>query len=298
MRQARRIGRLGILAAGVGIGAALAATAGTASADPSTDPFSWIGGLDLGDLSVPAQAATLDVQISIDGMDLFPTAGNTATATSGVGDIAIAIGNGADATASGGIVDSAFAVGNDAGAYAGGGSGSNFDTAIDIGNNTGANDATIASFGNDDTAIDIGNNTGDVEGPGANFGNDDTAIDIGNFTGYGEGSFAGYGNDNLAASVGNGSDANAGGYNESLLSNDNIAYVLDPTGTDGSYADAGANGSTAGGYDLAAVLGGDEQGAFATGAQNLYDIMTALGNESGTAASTSGGFLADLLSLF
>ena len=142
MRQARRIGRLGILAAGVGIGAAVAATAGTASADPSTDPFSWIGGLDLGDLSVPAAdpAQALDIQISIDGIDLFPTAGNTATATSGVGDIAIAIGNGANA-----------------GAF-----GSNFDTAIDIGNNTpgGADGATVFGTGSFDTAIQIGNNTG------------------------------------------------------------------------------------------------------------------------------------------
>jgi hypothetical protein len=31
------------------------------------------------------------MQISIDGTDLFPTAGNTATATSDMGDIAIAI---------------------------------------------------------------------------------------------------------------------------------------------------------------------------------------------------------------
>jgi len=50
MRDVKRIGRLGVLAVGLGIGAAVAST-GTASAD--------------------------DFQISIDGMDLFPTAGNT-----------------------------------------------------------------------------------------------------------------------------------------------------------------------------------------------------------------------------
>jgi hypothetical protein len=38
--------------------------------------------------------------------------------------------------------------------------------------------------------------------------------------------------------------------------------------------------------------------ASAPGADYLYDIISALGNESGTAAATSGGFLAELLSLF
>ncbi|MGO8966604.1 hypothetical protein [Mycobacterium sp.] len=31
---------------------------------------------------------------------------------------------------------------------------------------------------------------------------------------------------------------------------------------------------------------------------DLYDILSGLGNESGAAAATSGGFLAELLSLF
>ena len=105
MMNAHRITRTlgtaagGLLAVGLGIGAALAATPGVASADPSTDPFSWIGGMDLGDLSVPAQTSFLDMQVSIDGMDLFPTFPNTATAFSGPGDIAIAIGNDATANA-------------------------------------------------------------------------------------------------------------------------------------------------------------------------------------------------------
>jgi hypothetical protein len=38
--------------------------------------------------------------------------------------------------------------------------------------------------------------------------------------------------------------------------------------------------------------------ASARGADDLYDIISALGNESGTAAAASGGFLAELLSLF
>lgn len=51
------------------------------------------------------------MQVSILGFDLFPTAGNTATATSNFGDIAIAIANGADSNATGGIFDFAFADG-------------------------------------------------------------------------------------------------------------------------------------------------------------------------------------------
>jgi len=77
MKQASGIGRLAGLAVGLGIGAALAATPGVASADD------------------------LDFQISIDGYDLLPTAGNEASATTTAGDlgIAIAIGDGASATA-------------------------------------------------------------------------------------------------------------------------------------------------------------------------------------------------------
>lgn len=76
----------GLLAVGLGIGAALAATPGIASADASTD---WLSSIDqlLGSLSAPATTSSLDMQVSIDGTDLFPTAGNTATAASDSGDI-------------------------------------------------------------------------------------------------------------------------------------------------------------------------------------------------------------------
>jgi hypothetical protein len=131
----------GLLAVGLSIGAALT-TPGLASADPSTDPFSWIGGLDLGALTA---AAPSDMQISIDGMDLFPTLGNTATATSGMGDIAIAIGAGSTATATGGIFDTAFADGTTSAALVVGG---NFDTATAVG----PNDDALAHFGNGDLA--------------------------------------------------------------------------------------------------------------------------------------------------
>jgi hypothetical protein len=119
MMNAHRITRTlgtafgGLLAVGLGIGAALAATPGVASADSSTD---WLSSIDqlLGGFSVPAAdpAQALDMQISIGGLDLFPTADNTATATAGGDNIAIAIGNGATATiSSGNASDLAFADG-------------------------------------------------------------------------------------------------------------------------------------------------------------------------------------------
>ena len=122
MNQATAIGRLSILAVGLGIGAAVVATPGVASAD--------------------------DFQISIDGFDLFPTAGNTATATSDMGDIAIAIGNGAHATAASGIGDFAFADGANSIADAGAGIGGSFDSAFD----------SALVFGSDSTAVagDVG----------------------------------------------------------------------------------------------------------------------------------------------
>jgi hypothetical protein len=105
------IGRLGGLALGLGIGAAVAATPGVASADPSIDPFSSIDQL-LGGLAVPAAdpAQALDIQVSISGLDLFPTAGNTAIADAGPGSIAIAIGAGSFAD-TGTFGDVAFADG-------------------------------------------------------------------------------------------------------------------------------------------------------------------------------------------
>jgi hypothetical protein len=120
----------GLLAVGLSIGAALAA-APVASADASSDP--WVDQL-LNGLSVPDPAATLDMQISIDGTDLFSTTGNTATATSDSGDFAIAIGNGANANATGGIGDFAFADGANSTAEAG--YSGDFDSAVVFGANS------------------------------------------------------------------------------------------------------------------------------------------------------------------
>jgi hypothetical protein len=87
-----------------------------------------------------------DVQISIDGSDLFPTAGNGATATSDTGDIAIAIGNGADASATGGTGDFAYVDG--AGSTAEAGFNGDFDSAVVVGANSTA-EAGFGSCGSD-----------------------------------------------------------------------------------------------------------------------------------------------------
>jgi hypothetical protein len=370
MVHARGLGRLGTLAVGLGIGAAMAHSP-VAAADSSTD---WLASVDslLGGLSAPAEASSgLDIQISIDGTDLFSATDNSATATSGQGDIAIAIGDGASANANGGSGDFAFADGSGALASAGGLSadtGANDDTAIDIGTNSTGNSLPDGAFaGNDDlignntggtgsgdTAIDIGNNTADpsIAGPmpdsghdgafaGAGGlalangnGNDNTAIDIGNNAGINEGADAfdgdgnyasesgnttgdaeeveaGNGDDNIAISdtsySANSSGVVAGDGNgnygyvdgpensgaEALEGDHDIAYVLDPFGSTASVATSGLGGND----DLAAALFAD---GFpnATGADSMYDIITALGNETGTAASTGGSFLSELLSLF
>lgn len=107
------LGRVGVLVAGLGIGVALASIPGTASADSS----GWLSSVDgvVSGLSAPAETASLplDIQISIDGTDLFSSGDNEATATSGQGDIAIAVGDGASANATGGTDDYAVADGFD-----------------------------------------------------------------------------------------------------------------------------------------------------------------------------------------
>jgi hypothetical protein len=280
MMNARGIARLGMLAVGLGIGAAVASTPGVASADSSTD---WLPSIDnvLGAATIPVVSAPLDIQISVDGHDLFPTTDNTAFAESSAGDIAIADGDGADASAVGGDGDVADASGTDALAVAGGSTGSNFDTAIDIGNNTvavqpypdGAYANAVGSPGSFDTAVDLGNNNQ---------------------------VWATIGNDDSASVVGNNSDGYAGGdfYDPSATGNHDIATVFDPFGTVGSYANAGATegvDGTSGNSDLAAALFIDGAGVNVAGVSDVADVN---GEALSGAATTGGTLLADLLSLF
>jgi hypothetical protein len=228
----RGLARLGMLAVGLSIGAAVASTPGIASADD------------------------LDFQISIDGYDLLPATDNSATASSSMGDIAIAWGDGANASATGGVGDFAESVGAGAGTTAGGDSTSNFDTAIDIGNDTGTGGHVYAVYGSDNFSY----------------------VDAANSTAYAGG--------NVTDSAVTGSH--------------DFTAIIDPFGAGGDIAFSGAGlGSNPGSYDLASILFDDNASAYtATGANYLYDIVSTLGAESGTAAATSGGWLADLLSLF
>jgi len=240
MRHVKRIGRLGVLAVGLGIGAAVAHSP-VASADSSSD---WLSAVDsvLGGGAVPAPSSGMDLAISFDGYTLFHE--GTATAITKTGDYSLAIADGyfADAYALG-TGDSAVADGSYAYAYSAGGSG---DVAVADGTVADAEAGGLNgdTGADDDTAIDIGNNPGgvydgayagnaDLNGGGTGTGSDDTAIDIGNnsddgILGGDDGSFAGAGglvedsgdgNNDTAIDVGdnsgfdNGVDAVAGNGN-------------------------------------------------------------------------------------
>jgi hypothetical protein len=125
MLRSRGLGRLGLLAVGLGIGAALGSTPGVASGDSSTD---WLSSIDqsLGGLPVPAADTVQDMQISIDGTGLI-SGPNTAFAFSGPGSVAIAIGDNSYASAQNGMFDFAFADGSNSMAEAEEG---NFDVAV------------------------------------------------------------------------------------------------------------------------------------------------------------------------
>jgi hypothetical protein len=362
------IARLSTLAVGLGIGAALAASPGIAAADASND---WLSAFDLLGGALPAPATSgLDLAISFDGYSLLSDGSASAVTTSGDYDLAIAYGANSLAEAVDGQGDTAFASGEYARAVAydgtgdyaladgtrayadaGGQTGANYDTAIDIGNNTvptvGSADGAYAGAGaldggvgtgSYDTAIDVGNNTdtmangddGAYAGAGGlvgytGDGNHDTAINVGNDSGVGANAtavqgdynsasdygnntgnsffsaFAGIGNGDSATAVGNNTVASAGGYlyDTSLTGNNDVANAFDPFGTLGGEATSGASSTASGNWDLAAIFGVDGASAnSATGADYLYDIVTALGNESGAAAATSGGWLSELLSLF
>jgi hypothetical protein len=97
MQHANRIRRIGGLAVGLGIGAAVAAMPWVARADPFPPPFD-----------------PNDIALSIDGMTILQL--GTATATSGTGDFAFADGAGSTALAGeagSGQFDTAFAYGAD-----------------------------------------------------------------------------------------------------------------------------------------------------------------------------------------
>ena len=277
----RGIARLGIFAVGVGIGAAAAQTP-VASADSSTD---WLSSTDsaLGAGAVPVVPSTLDYQISIDGYDLFPETGNSATAISGMGDIAIAYGSGAYAVADGGIGDYALADSTGsfgatavAGDPASGATGNNFDFASAIGG-TGAASAFAGFNGSFDSASAVGTGADAISG-------DNGSSDSASAVGQGVLAEAGHGSaatpadydsadvlGNLSAPTTNVTEAVAGSTGLGLSGSNDTAFVFDPLGTLGSNAFAGFGNNV----DLAGVFA-DDWHALATSASNMIDLLPSL----------------------
>jgi hypothetical protein len=294
MVNARRLGQLGMLALGVGIGSAMAATPGIASADnsqvvSSIDPSGLFPAAD------PAQS--LDFQISIDGTDLFSTVGNSATAFSGAGDIAIAFGAGAEAIARGGYGDYATADGTDAFAEAGDGgvgtTGNNFDYASASGTDAAAqagddpnsefSDATGNSF---DSATASGNDATAYAGFNGSF---DSAAASGNVANALAGD---NGNGDFASAIGGNTDAEAGESGLAVPANDDTAIVVGnliiaPTGLTAAIAGGGFSSPSdgvigdGGSNDIAFIT--DPFGAVGSGAVsglgNNFDLAGVFGDD-------------------
>lgn len=283
MSNANRIGGLTVLAMGLSIAAAVTAWPGTAVADGgSLQPDPWIAADAVSLLSSDPPTPT-DIDVSIDGIDVFNGHG-TASASSGMGDIAIAIGPHADAIAKGGYGDfaSADSTGSN-GAYvvagddATGATGNNFDFASAVGNNAsatagdtnGSPDITGSSF---DFANTVGNNASAQSGMN---GSNDIANILGNnaFASAGDSNNAAAPADfdsasiltNLFASTTNTSDAWAGGLGSSGAHD--LAFVFDPFGTVGSDATAGLGHN----FDLAGALG-DELNSLSAGSDFVFHI--------------------------
>jgi hypothetical protein len=241
MSHAKAIGRLGMLAVGLGIGAAMAATPGIASADsPAVDAAAFDPSALIAD---PAPAISgLNLAISIDGVSLFQS--GTASASSGTDDIAIAYGSGSYADAGSkiepGTGDYAFADGTDSSAYAGSGTD---DTAKAVGSGSFAGSGS----GNGDTAYADGAGT-TAEAGGTQTGG---VVDIA-------------GNNDYASAVGTNDFADASALVNGMYgaSSGDIATVI------GNSSDASAG---VGNADFAGAFG-DSLTATASDASNLFVV--------------------------
>jgi hypothetical protein len=246
MNHGKAIGRLGMLAVGLGIGAAVAGTPGIAAADSTPvdaaafDPSALIAD--------PAPAVSgLNLAISIDGIPLFQS--GTATAESGTDDIAIAYGNDSTAiagdTESPGTFDYAFADGTNATANAGIG---NFNSSTAVGTDSSA----FSGTGNGDTASADGTET-QADAGGEYYPGNPNTLDVA-------------ANDSYASAVGNNDFAQAGS---------DIDGSATTTAVTGDIATIIGNGSDAyagvGSYDFAGVFG-DSLTATATDASNLFVV--------------------------
>jgi hypothetical protein len=270
MKSTRALTRLGLLAVGLGVGAAFASMPAIASADTSSD---WLSAVDsLFSSATPAADPTagMDVAISYGGATLFQI--GTASASSGSdGDFAIAYGADSSATATG--TDSyATVYGEDSSAVAGG-AGSKTDVATVLGD--GSHAVSGGAGSSEDAAFVYGD------------GSDATA------GGYGDNP----GNQDIAAIVGSGDGAEAGS-NATGAGNYDIAYVesndlgtANATGLSDlidilkQYDDWAANGGLPTVDAAAAESGG-----------HLTDLLSAF--DGGSAAADASNLWTDLASLF
>jgi hypothetical protein len=262
--------RLGLLAVGLGVGAAFASMPALASADTSSD---WLSAVD-SFLSTAAPAAgttpALDLAISMDGVTLFQS-GDAHAASGSSGDIAIANGAGASAYAFGtnnyasvdGIGSSAVAGGYNA-AQA---SGSTYDTAFAFGNNDlsyAGGDGALHHPGTFDYAVIFGNN--------------DTALSGGNAAGAGSYDGAYVEGNNLGTAHAQGSDY--------------LADILKFYG-DGSTTTTAAAAESGG--HLTDLLSGSSGAA--ADASNLWtELLSAF--DGGSAAADASNLWTELASLF
>ncbi len=311
MKNARRLGRLGMLAVGLGIGAAMAAAPGIASADSAADPFNFFAGLDpLSAATTAPTAAPFDLEISANGMTLLDLGDGTAHATSALGDLAIAFGANSTAHAVGGFGDSAIA-GTGATAVAGdtatGATGNNFDFAsaggigslATAGNTVATTSTTGSSF--DYASSSSGNNTIALDGAhsfsGFN-GDFDSASAVGQeiTASAGEGTLTNFANFDGATLLSNLSAPTTGVFLPFVSatggSSDN-SFVIDPFGTAGSSAiSGGISDSLPHNFDLAGVFG-DHLHAMANTGSYIVEILPSLFGES-AAATDVGSFLTDI----
>jgi hypothetical protein len=254
MKHASRIRRIGGLAVGLGIGAAMATIPWIASADPFPPPFD------------PNNYA-----VSMDGMTLFQV--GSAHASSAFGDFAIADGANSDASAIG-VDDVASAYGAGSLAEAGGSvdSNSNFDFASAEGVNSDAE----AIVGSHDTATAIGNSTVAFAGSGGNY---DTANAFGDDVEAtaGIGATGNPANFDFASAVGNLAIPTSSDIVASATGGSNdLAFVIDPLNAIeragvpldvGSSALAGDHGN----FDIAGALG-DDLHAISTMADSIFHV--------------------------
>jgi hypothetical protein len=263
----RGIAKLGMLAVGLGIGAAIASVPGTAAADTSND---WLSSIDTlltgGALPAATDTGGLNLAISMDGITLFQE--GTAEAHSGTtGDIAIA--NGADTTAYAyGTDNYADVLGSDSTGVAGG------------------TTAAEASGSSDDTAFIDG--TGDYAYAGGDGSADPGTFDYATIFGNNDSAFSG------------GDAAGAGSYDGAYVEGNDLGtayaqganYLADILKFYGTAADQSSSAASESTNLLSALDGG-------SAADSTNWLTDLLGSFDGAgAAADSSHFLSELASLF